>query len=334
MRLSVRMAVWVALIAVGLMPLDASAEYIRSVQFPLQGAYRFSDDFNTDRSGGARDHEGIDIIADKMTPAVSAIDGRVKWYTESEASWGWAVTLEDAEGYTYHYLHLNNDTPGTDDGAGGRSYAIAPEIRRGAPVTRGQLVGWVGDSGNAEGTVSHLHFEMRMPEGAALNPYASLMAASRDGRYDPASELAAAASIDVDMGLEVGGTSCPARLVRSISNNSVYFCGVNGRRYAFPEQKTYGTWYADFSGVVRIADEELAAIPFGGSVTYRPGARLVKITTDPKVYAVARGRVLRHVSSPEIAVALYGTNWAKQVYDLPDAFFANYEIGDPILSAN
>ncbi|MGH8911797.1 MAG: S-layer homology domain-containing protein, partial [Acidimicrobiia bacterium] len=71
-------------------------------------------------------------------------------------------------------IHLNNDSPGTDDGL---AWGIAPGIERGVAVTAGQLIGWVGDSGNAEWSGSHLHFEIRV-EGAAVNSYPSLLVAS------------------------------------------------------------------------------------------------------------------------------------------------------------
>ena len=57
---------------------------------------------------------------------------------------------------------------------------------------------------------------------------------------------------------------------------------------------------------------------------------MVKITTDPKTYVVDANNVLRWVPSEAAAVALYGANWNQMIDDLPDAFFADYTIGDPI----
>lgn len=111
---------------------------------------------------------------------------------------------------------------------------------------------------------------------------------------------------------------------------AVYYYGANGKRYVFPNEKTYKTWYLDFSGVKTISDAELAAIQIGGNVTYKPGVMMVKITTDPKVYAVAAGGTLRWVKTEAIAQALYGVNWSGKVEDIPDAFFTNYNLGEPI----
>lgn len=108
---------------------------------------------------------------------------------------------------------------------------------------------------------------------------------------------------------------------------AVYYYGADGKRYVFPNEKTYKTWYADFSTVKTITDAELAAVTIGGNVTYRPGVKMVKITTDPKVYAVSKGGTLRWVSTEALATSLYGANWNQQIDDVPDAFFTNYTVG-------
>lgn len=115
---------------------------------------------------------------------------------------------------------------------------------------------------------------------------------------------------------------------------AVYYVGADGKRYVFPNEKTYKTWYADFSSVQTITDAELAALPIGGNVTYKPGVRMVKITTDPKVYAVDKGGALRWVNSEAVAVALYGANWNKQIDDVSDAFFTNYTLGADVSNAS
>jgi hypothetical protein len=69
------------------------------------------------------------------------------------------------------------DNPGTDDGKGDGMNAYALDVQRGDPVVKGQLIGYMGDSGNAETTSPHLHFEIRMPGGEPINPYQSLKSA-------------------------------------------------------------------------------------------------------------------------------------------------------------
>jgi hypothetical protein len=114
---------------------------------------------------------------------------------------------------------------------------------------------------------------------------------------------------------------------------AVYYLAKNGKRYVFPSSSVYFSWYRDFSEVETLSDAKLAAIPIGGNVTYRPGFRMVKITTDPKVYAVSRGGVLRHVATEEVAKSIFGSDWNKQIDDIPDAFFVNYTVGSQINSA-
>lgn len=116
------------------------------------------------------------------------------------------------------------------------------------------------------------------------------------------------------------------------SIDTVYYL-YNGSRYVFPTEKTYKSWYADFSTVKTVPDSQLQTYPLGRqNVTYRPGMQLLKITTDPKVYAVSKGGKLRWVQNEAVAKLLFGNDWAKQVHDLPDPFFINYTIGNPIIS--
>ncbi len=118
------------------------------------------------------------------------------------------------------------------------------------------------------------------------------------------------------------------------SGSTVYYFAPNGKRYVFPNDKTYFTWYKNFDGVKKVTDGQLATIPLGGNVTYRPGYKMVKITTDPKVYVVDQGGVLRHVGSEQLAQTLYGINWKNQIDDIPDAFFVNYRTGTGIQTAS
>ncbi|MCG2694302.1 hypothetical protein L6259_03505 [Candidatus Parcubacteria bacterium] len=117
------------------------------------------------------------------------------------------------------------------------------------------------------------------------------------------------------------------------SMQAVYYYGADGKRYVFPNEKTYNTWYSDFSGVKTITDAELAAIQIGGNATYRPGVKMVKITTDPKVYAVGMGGALRWVTSEAVATGVYGGNWNQMIDDVSDAFFTNYTIGADVNNA-
>jgi len=113
---------------------------------------------------------------------------------------------------------------------------------------------------------------------------------------------------------------------------AVYYYAEDGKRYVFPNEKTYNSWFSDFGNVIVVSDNFLASVPIGGNVTYRPGIKMVKIETDPKVYHVSGGSVLRWVATEELAVQLYGNNWNTLIDDVPDAFFTNYTVGSAINS--
>lgn len=115
-------------------------------------------------------------------------------------------------------------------------------------------------------------------------------------------------------------------LITAPGTSAVYYYD-GAKRWVFPNEKTYFTWYPDFSQVKEITDTELGDIPIGGNVVYQAGRLLVKITTDPKVYFVGEDGMLHHVTSEAIASGLWGPDWASMVRDVPDGFFVNYQVG-------
>lgn len=311
-----------------------AADFVRDIAFPTDpSAVTYTDDFGEARAG--HPHEGIDIIGPKMTPLYAAADGVVSYITIPEASWGYHLVIRDKDGYEYNYLHINNDTPGTDDGKGGIEHAFAPGIVRGAEVKRGQLVAWMGDSGNAEDIASHLHFEIRQND-IALDPYKSLLAAEDSaGKADTVLVESNVSDINTDKGLVPAAGEPPCysgSLIKSNAFSAVYYCGADGKRYAFPNERVYFSWYTDFNDIQTLTAEELAAVPLGGNVTYRPGVRMVKVASIPNVYMVEKGGTLRWINSPSLAAELYGSNWAAKVDDISDANFVDYRIGDTLLA--
>ena len=127
-------------------------------------------------------------------------------------------------------------------------------------------------------------------------------------------------------------TSILGKLVTTGGTSAVYYVGLDGRRYVFPNEKVYKSWFLDFDDVITLDQDELESIGLSANVTYRPGILLVKIMSDPKVYAVSNGGTLRWVKTEATAKALYGNDWAKFVDDVLDAFFINYKIGSDIES--
>lgn len=126
--------------------------------------------------------------------------------------------------------------------------------------------------------------------------------------------------------LQVDAAAQAGDLIKMDGLSSVYYLAADGKRYVFPNEATYFSWYGDFSGVVVIPQSELESYSLGANVTIRPGTKLIKITTDPKVYAVEPNGNLVHVPDEATAITLYGADWAGRVVDIADAFFTNYNV--------
>lgn len=181
-----RTVLFVAVMAVlGALGAGASANFddptlkgpSRPMTFPVIGKVSYSDTYGAPRTGHT--HEGQDLMGAKMQLLVAANAGTITRLTIPEASYGYSLVITDDEGWSYHYLHINNDTPGTDDGLAPLADVFAPGLKLGSRVNAGQFVAYMGDSGNAESTAPHLHFELHDPTGAPVNPYAALLAATK-----------------------------------------------------------------------------------------------------------------------------------------------------------
>ena len=144
--------------------------------FPIVGKVSYSDDFGDPRGQGR--HEGNDIVAPRRAIAVAVEAGQVKFHTTSWRA-GCMLYLHGASGATYLYVHLNNDLTNGNDNRGKcePGVAYAPGLKSGQKVAAGEPIGYVGDSGDANGIHPHLHFELRPKGGGAISPYKALRAA-------------------------------------------------------------------------------------------------------------------------------------------------------------
>jgi murein DD-endopeptidase MepM/ murein hydrolase activator NlpD len=128
----------------------------------------FSSTYGASRSGGRR-HQGNDLMAPKLTHVYAAAAGIVT-VIDTHGSAGRYVEIQHQDGWSTRYLHLNNDDPGTDNGRADWSLTLVPGLVVGSHVDAGQHIGYVGDSGNAEWTGSHTHFELAH-DGGEIDPY-------------------------------------------------------------------------------------------------------------------------------------------------------------------
>jgi hypothetical protein len=152
----------------------ASPKVPDHIVFPVVGAVSYTDDFGAPRAGGG--HQGNDLMAAKRSPAVAAEAGSVKYWTTSRSA-GCMLYLYGESGTVYYYIHLNNDLTLKNDNRGKCVKGVAYTVKSGARVAAGQQIGYVGDSGDANGIASHLHFEVHPGGGRAVSPYPYLQKA-------------------------------------------------------------------------------------------------------------------------------------------------------------
>lgn len=134
------------------LPEDAARRIL--APFPVFGPAHYSDDWHAPRSGG-RLHEGVDVFAPRGTPIIAAADGVISQVRAGSSRGGKSVWLTEPDGTYYFYAHLE---------------AFHPDVARGVRVSGGDVLGYVGTTGNAEGTTPHLHFEIHPRGGEAVPP--------------------------------------------------------------------------------------------------------------------------------------------------------------------
>jgi murein DD-endopeptidase MepM/ murein hydrolase activator NlpD len=134
------------------MPLERAVQRVVGA-FPVAGLAWWTNDWHACRDGCRRLHQGLDIFARHGTPLVAAADGVVTQRAVGGLS-GIGVEIRDARGVEYYYAHLSRWADG---------------LREGMRVSRGQVIGYVGNTGNAMGTLPHVHFEYQ-PQGVSRPP--------------------------------------------------------------------------------------------------------------------------------------------------------------------
>jgi murein DD-endopeptidase MepM/ murein hydrolase activator NlpD len=134
--------------------------------FPVAGDHNYTDTFGAGRPDLASGvHVGNDIFAAFGTPVVAVADGRLFRVGTLKIS-GNRLWLRDKHGFRYFYCHLSD---------------FAAAAYNGADVHAGEVIGFVGNTGDAEPTPPHLHFEVHMPDDAVVDPYPYLQKWDQSG---------------------------------------------------------------------------------------------------------------------------------------------------------
>ncbi|MBI4458181.1 hypothetical protein HY633_04415 [Candidatus Uhrbacteria bacterium] len=123
-------------------------------------------------------------------------------------------------------------------------------------------------------------------------------------------------------------------LVKSNAKSTVYFAAEDGKRYFFPSEKQFRTWFQDFSSVRIVSTSALSAMPLGGSALYKPGSRLVKSATSPRVYVIGEDGKLHWITSMSFIENAFGLNWVSKLDLMNDSLFVDYGIGLPVVTVN
>jgi len=196
---------------------------------PVPGGNWSGPGLGLSRDGGRRRHQGIDIFAPMGTPVYASADGEVV-YSEKRPTggFGMAVQLKHSDGYITKYAHLS--------GLAG--------YQPGQTVRAGDLIGYVGDTGNAKGTPPHLHYEI-WKNGAMQEPANYLSGGKGQGGY-------------AQGGSAPGGASGPGQTISNIANASLEeigkVLGAIGGAVVDP-----GIPRTDIGGVISKAATELNA---------------------------------------------------------------------------
>ena len=154
----------------------AATHPVPTLIFPVVGTVQYTDDFGQPR--GSLPHQGNDLLGTKRAPVVAVESGTVGYWTTS-ASAGCMLYLYGDSGTMYEYIHLNNDLTAANDNKGKCVQGVAYTVPDKAHVEAGQQIGYLGDSGDANGIHPHLHFEVHPNGKKAVSPFKYLQKAAR-----------------------------------------------------------------------------------------------------------------------------------------------------------
>ena len=146
-------------------PISTPRPHAGALLLPVRGIKpaQLRDTFNDARGGGTRGHQALDIMAPRGTPVLAAVDGHIEKLFDSDNGGLTIYEFDKAQARAYYYAHLDRYAAG---------------LAEGKEVKRGEVIGYVGSTGNASEDAPHLHFaifelgpEKKWWEGTAIDPF-------------------------------------------------------------------------------------------------------------------------------------------------------------------
>jgi murein DD-endopeptidase MepM/ murein hydrolase activator NlpD len=208
--------------------------------FPVAGLASWTDDWHAFRCcPSAHLHEGLDLFAEEGTPVIAVAEGRITQKVSGHTS-GLAVELTTRGGTEYFYAHLS---------------AFAPGLQVGQQVDGGEVLGYVGDTGNARGTSPHLHFEIQ-PGGQAIPPKPIV------DRWLVMAERRAEALVEQVLGRAVSLDPAEVRVLQARADRLIDGSGADAGPSAYPPppRAAAGTGSGSWTPVVGLLGALLLAV--------------------------------------------------------------------------
>lgn len=130
-------------------------------------------------------------------------------------------------------------------------------------------------------------------------------------------------------------------LIKQAGSASVYYLGTDNKRYVFPNQSVFQSWYGNNATVTTVSSDTLLAYELGGNVLGRSGRLIQVVTNDTpwkvassSVYALTTSGTIQAIDSAATASALFGSNWESKIIPLPESLFTNYKAGTALNSSS
>ncbi len=234
---------------------ELGSEIVRIIPVPVSGISLSSitPNFGDPRDGGARSHEGLDIMAPRGTEIISPTKAVVIRIGDGASS-GLTVATANPGDETFVYMHLDS---------------IKEDLEEGDEIEVGDVLGYVGNTGNASGGATHLHFEIRGEDREAKDPYPRLGGTITSIRSAPTQTTQASqtSSAGAYRDLELGMTGEDVRVLQKLLNTLGFLVAESGPGSPGNETTSFGPLTRDALAKFQAANGISPASGYFGPIT-------------------------------------------------------------------